>query len=359
MPRSEKEDKLVWLVLLMVGALIGASAFRGFPWKQESGADFGYRPDPAGTRQFLAELDQPLFKNAGAEAIAKAKGEDTFLYRAAYDAHQALYGSPWVCGRQDIGDCVSWAWGAHAVWFSQCVDWKTGRLAAPPPLVCTESVYGGSRVEARGKPEGGGGWGDGSYGGAAAKWCRDWGVIYREVVGSHDLRSYSGQKAKQWGNWGNGGEGDKGRLDAEAKKHPCKYVALVRTFDEAAAAIESGYPVAVCSGQGFSSQRDDAGFAAPQGSWAHAMCFMSVRYEKNGSPRDGLLCQNSWGPSWNGGPVWPKDQPAGSFWVDRKTVDRMLSGEDSFAVGSVAGFGWRDLNHREWIMPAPPERSGK
>jgi hypothetical protein len=27
----------------------------------------------------------------------------------------------------------------------------------------------------------------------------------------------------------------------------------------------------------------------------------------------------------------------------------MLRGEDSFAVGSVDGFGWRDLHHGEWM----------
>jgi hypothetical protein len=351
------KDNYIVAAAIMLAAVVAAALYRSGQDAARGSSDFGYEPNPAATAKFLAELDRPYFAQAGAEAIQKAQHKDTFLYRAAYDAHQALYGVPWVCGRQEIGDCVSWAWGAHAVWVSQCVDWKTGRLPAPPPLVCTESVYGGSRVEARGRQEGGGGWSDGSYGGAAAKWCRDYGIIYREEVAGHDLRSYSGQRAKQWGYWGNGGEGDKGKLDAEAKRHPCRHVALVKNFDEAAAAIESGYPVAVCSGQGFSSRRDNDGFAAPSGSWAHAMCFFAVRYAANGSPRDGLLCQNSWGANWNSGPVWPDDQPAGSFWVDKATVNGMLSGEDSFAVGSVDGFPWRDINHREWLMP--PAGSGK
>jgi hypothetical protein len=53
------------------------------------------------------------------------------------------------------------------------------------------------------------------------------------------------------------------------------------------------------------------------------------------------------------GPKWPDDQPDGSFWIDAKHIDGMLAGEDSFAVGSVEGFGWRDLHHGEWLAPGP------
>jgi hypothetical protein len=323
----------------------------------------GYTPDPEGTRAFLSELDRPLFRDAGAEALEKAVAAkaDTFIYRAAQKAHQARYGKPWVVGRQGIGDCVSWGW-AHGVYVSQSVDWDTGRLGEPPLMPATESVYGGSRVEARNKPEGGGGYSDGSYGGAAARWVRDWGVIYREKTGDHDLAIYSPDRAKAWGNYGNGGQGDKGKLDTIAKKHPAKHVALVRTFDEAAAAISSGFAVPVCSLQGFTSSRDANGYAKASGQWAHCMVFLAVRWKANGSPSDALLCLNSWGPSWISGPKWPEDMPEGSFWVERAVAERMLAGEDSFAVGSVSGFGWRDVNHGNWLAPMPIDtisRSGR
>lgn len=320
--------------------------------------DFGYQPNPEGVREFLMELDEPMFTQAGEAVIEEAKGVDTFLYRAGNKAHEALYSRPWVVERQGIGDCTSWGW-AHSVWLAQCVDWETGKLAQPPPFPSTEAIYGGSRVEARGKNGDGrspvGGYSDGSYGGACAKWVRDWGIVYRVNVGGHDLRAYSADRAKAWGAYGCGGQGDGGKLDAIAKAHPAKHVALVRSFKEAAAAIESGYPIAVCSMQGFASVRDDQGFAAPRGSWAHCMAFIGVRYEKNGSPRDALLCLNSWGPSWISGPSWPADMPRGSFWVDAKTVDSMLRGGDSFAVGSVEGFKPRDLHNGDWLMPAPQD----
>jgi hypothetical protein len=135
---------------------------------------------------------------------------------------------------------------------------------------------------------------------------------------------------------------------------------MVTDFDSAAAAIEAGFPVPVASMVGFASVTDEHGYAKASGTWAHQMCFIAVRYAKNSTPdnptpADALLCLNSWGPRWltyRG--KFPKDQPDGSFWVDRATVNRMLSQKDSFAVGSVAGFGWRDLSN-DVLAPPPPD----
>jgi hypothetical protein len=322
--------------------------------------NFGYTPNPEGVQRFLQELPQPMFRDAGAETIREANGVDTFLYRSAQKAHVALYGKPWVVERQGIGDCVSWGW-AHGIYVAQAVDWETGRLANPPPFPSTEAIYGGSRVEARGRSGDGsspvGGWSDGSYGAAAARWVRDWGVVYREPFPSlgYDLTAYSPDRAKKWGAYGAGGQGDGGRLDTIAKKHPATHVAMVTTWAEAASAIEAGFPIPVASMQGFASVTDEHGYAAASGQWAHEMCFLAVRYQKNGSPSDALLCLNSWGPKWityNG--KFPADQPDGSFWVDRQVVERMLAQKDSFAVGSVSGFGWRDLDNGGFLQPAPP-----
>lgn len=348
-----------WCVFLLLIGLAVAAVVHGTYGDRAPAGQFGYTPNPEGVERFLAELEQPLFRDAGAETIREAKGVDTFLYRAAYKAHAALYGKPWIVERQGIGDCTSWGW-AHGIYVAQCVDWETGRLANPPPFPSTEATYGGSRVEARGKPGDGtapvGGYSDGSYGAACARWVRDWGVIYREQVGGHDLRAYSAERAKAWGAYGNGGKGDGGKLDAIAKKHPATHVAMVKDFDAAAAAVEAGFPIPVCSMVGFTNERDQHGYARASGSWAHCMCFVAVRYQKNGSPSDALLCLNSWGPRWISGPRWPDDMPEGSFWVTRSTVERMLASQpDSFAVGSVAGFGWRDLDNGGFLMPAPPE----
>jgi hypothetical protein len=364
MQRANRDALRLFAVVFLLGLAASAIAvgLRGTPrpagWIASGDENFGYTPNPEGVERFLQELPQPLFRQAGEETVREAKGVDTFLYRAAQKAHVALYGRPWIVERQGIGDCVSWGW-AHGVYVAQAVDWETGRLANPPPFPCTEALYGGSRVESRGKPGDGkspvGGYSDGSYGAAAARWVHDWGIVYREQIGSLDLRSYSADRAKQWGAYGCGGQGDGGKLDAIAKKHPANHVALVTTWAEAAAAIEAGFPIPVASMQGFASKRDANGYAAASGQWAHEMCFVAVRYQKNGSPTDALLCLNSWGPHWISGPKWPADQPEGSFWVTRSVVESMLRQKDSFAVGSVAGFGWRDLHNGNWLAPAPPE----
>lgn len=355
MQRDEERTvffRLLALVLaLIVGAwLLGLNQSGPKSPTQGAGGNYGYDPNPEGTRRFLSELEQPMFAQAGEECIRKAQGKDTFLWRAGANVHKELYGTDWVVVRQGIGDCVSHGW-AHGCWMSACVAYELGELSEPPPMVASESVYGLSRVEARGRTTGS--WSDGSYGGAAAKAVRDWGVAFRikysAADGGHDLTQYDAGRAKQWGFYGNGGEGDSGKFDAVCKRHPMRHVALVKNFQEAAAAIESGYCVPVCSGYGFSSQRDEQGFARRQGSWSHCMVLCAVRY----GDRPGCCCLNSWGPRWNGGPKWPDDQPDGSFWIDAETVTGMLSGGDSFAVGSIEGFKWRDLHHGDWLMPAP------
>ncbi|NBW86816.1 MAG: hypothetical protein EBR23_08335, partial [Planctomycetia bacterium] len=126
--QQDSSKAIRWLaVALLLGV---ALAFVVNTGPRTVGADgqFGYLPDPEGVRRFLAELPQPLFRDAGAETVREAKGVDTFLYRAMLRAHQARYGKPFVVGRQGIGDCVSWGW-MHGVYVSQSIDWETGRLA--------------------------------------------------------------------------------------------------------------------------------------------------------------------------------------------------------------------------------------
>ncbi|MCC9608533.1 hypothetical protein LOC68_09795 [Blastopirellula sp. JC732] len=305
---------------------------------------FGYKPHPNETRQFLSTLPQPKLRQAAPQLFA-ARGppQDAFLYRALYKAYRDKFGTDWQVGRQGIGDCVSWGW-AHACDIHLAIMYCQGDSADWRP-VATESIYGGSRVEARGVSRGG--YSDGSYGGAAAKWVRDYGLIFREAYPSVDLSAYSSRRAKDWGNYGNGGKDDAGALDREAQKSPVRTVALVSTFDEAAAAIQSGYPVPVCSGQGFASTRDAEGFCKASGSWSHCMCFIGVRHD-----RRGLLCLNSWGPTWVSGPKWPADMPDGSFWVDEATVNRMLRQNDSFSVSGYDGFPFRQLDHAAWVHRA-------
>jgi hypothetical protein len=308
----------------------------------------GYTPDPLATRRFVASLPKPTLAQAGPDVLEAASERTALLYRALDRTHKARFGKPWVPHKQGIGDCVSHGWG-HACDVHLAIMVQLGDVEASSfELAATESIYGGSRVEARGISRAGRS--DGSSGGSAAKFVRDWGITFRQPYPDFgfDLTTYSSGRAKDWGDYGNGGAGDNGKFDTEAKKHPVREVTLVRSFKEAAAAIQSGYPVAVCSGQGFTSTRDKDGFARASGSWAHCMCFVGVRFD-----RKGLLCQNSWGATWISGPKWPADQPDGSFWVDEKTCDRMLGGGDSFAVSGYDGFPLKTLKHGDWASVRP------
>lgn len=325
----------------------------------EGSPNFGYVPDPRGTREFLRSLEHPSIRDAAphlfiddsdpkqqaGEGGDQPRGpptadEPVLLYKALYEAYAATHGgAQWRVGKQGIGDCVSWGW-AHGADVLLAVDWKLQRSGEWRPAA-TEAIYGGSRCEARGRDYAG--FGDGSYGGAAAKWVNRWGVLFRQGYPFEDLTTYSADRAKNWGAYGCGGRGPGAQTaDAEARLHPVRGVAVVESFDEAAAAIRSGYPVPVCSGQGFSSRRDQDGFCRPSGSWSHCMVFIGARFD-----RPGLLCLNSWGPSWVSGPRWPEDQPDGSFWVDARVATSMLDGGDSFAMSDEVGFPRRKLLHSE------------
>lgn len=310
---------------------------------------YGYTPDPAGAQAFLWSLDERTFADAAPDAMQKAELRDTFLYRALDKACRARYGKPFSPGRQLNGSCV--AWGAmHAVWIAESIEWELGNRSEPPLMPSTEGIYGGSRVEARGRPGDGqrpyGGWSDGSTGYAAAKWLKDWGVTYRRrydfdgrVV---DLTNYDKDVEKSWGAFGNGGQDDGGKFDAVAAKTPCKYVTNVRTWDELVAAITSGFPVTIASNVGFTKTRDSDGFCRASGVWMHQMCLAGLRKD-----RPGALVINSWGNYVQGG-KFPPDQPDGTFWADKQTVERILSQGDSWAIAEVA-FEWRDIRHDEWL----------
>ncbi len=321
--------------------------------------NFGYLPDPVATAEFLSELDQPRFAQAGSDCMENVKRQDTFLYRYANDAHLAVYGKPFAAWDQgSAGTCVSFGWGVGS-YIGQSVAWKQGELPAPPKLVATEPIYAGSRTLARLPPVKFAGFSDGSYGAAAARWvsgkCKDpavGGILYREVVGNHDLTRYSIAMSREWGAYGPPRD-----IAIAAANNRALAVAQVTTWDELVAAITSGYCVPICSDVGFAATkvRDKDGFLPRGGQWNHCMCCISIRFADGPGKRDGVLILNSWHLNWVTGPKWPDDQPDGSFWCSRADIEAILRQGDSFAIGSVNGFPFRELEHREWMQPVPQQ----
>lgn len=319
--------------------------------------NFGYEPNPAATAAFLRQLDKPKFREAGADCMAQAKPVDTFLWRYADEASRVVYGRPFQAWNQgSAGTCVSFGWGMGS-WISQSVDWKTGKLPHAPKLVATEPIYGGSRTAGRLPPVTFAGFSDGSYGAAAARWVSglkngQGGILYREKYGDTDLSAYSIDLSRKWGAYGVPKD-----LAIKANDHKAVAVALVDTWDELVAAITSGYCVPICSNVGFAatSVRDADGFLPVGGNWGHCMVIAGLRTADGPGKRDGALVINSWGTTWVRGPRWPADQPEGSFWASRSAIETILRQGDSFAIGGVDGFRYRDLDHAEWLQPAPPE----
>ena len=322
---------------------------------------FGYVPDPAGTKEFLAQLEKPTFRQAAAEVIAGAKQRDTYLYRAADKAHRAVYGKPFGPWNQGAhGSCVSFGW-AMGAYVGQAIEWQTGEQERPPLLVATEPIYGGSRTAARLPPVRLAGYSDGSYGAAAARWASGLkngrgGILYREKYGNVDLSTYSIPLSREWGN-----SGVPDALAVLANDHTARAVALIETWEGLCASLESGYPVPICSNVGFAATnfRDADGFLPRGGTWNHCMVAISVKYAKNSgvdgappmkNPRDGVLILNSWGANWCGGGKHPADQPDGSFWITRQDAEAIVRQGDSFSIGGATGFQYRDLHNGNWMM---------
>ena len=287
----------------------------------------GYVPDPEGAEAFVASLPHPTLASAGPDL--RAASEDVMLYPALLACQPS-----WRRGSQgQVGSCVGWGSSlavdvlaaCDIVWRKEAEAWKGRTIEA--------SLYGFSRVEARGQKSNTGG--DGSTGFHAAKAIRDFGALHYGVDYGGVVIEQRGteQRDRDWGR-----EGVPDTLEPFAKERRCQETTLAVDFDQAAAAISNGYPVVVCSGQGFSMSRDADGFCKPGGVWWHCMCFIGVRHGK----RPGLLCANSWGDSNTVGKHFPETMPEAvrncSFWVDADVATKMLSGRDSYVYAGYTGF---------------------
>lgn len=246
-------------------------------------------------------------------------GKPTLLYKAFLDV---LGGHPDYPSQQ-IGDCVGFGHG-HGLDMLQCVEIALG-APAEYRETSTEFIYATSRETA-----GLLGGGDGSYGAAAVTAMTTVGVVSREAVG--DGGAYSGRRAKDWGHRGAPAE-----LKALAASFKLGSAARVTTWAELSAAVANGYPVTICSNQGFTVERDADGFCRAKGTWAHCMVIGGLRFD-----RPGACILQSWGPDQPTGPT-ALDQPSYSFWADRPAVERILAQGDSWALAKAPVFVPREL----------------
>ena len=343
MPPSKTADRIAAAVAIGLGLLITVAT-----WRSEDQNQYGYISDPEGASLYAASLPKPTYAEAVPEAMAKTVPVDTFLWRPANAAHIERYGVPFTCSNQkNVGSCVAHG-AAHCVYIAACVAWARGERDEPPLLVHQGCLYGGARVEARGKDGSGtnpvGGYRDGATGWGAAKFLRDFGVVWKKNYPSRDCTTSGVEIEKEMGAFGCGGRGDDGRMDAEAKKVPCHYVAQVKTYDELIAALTSGTPVTLASTQGFRRTLNADSVAEPSGTWHHQMVAVGYRTDI-----PAVAIMNSWGDYITyTAPRWPADLPDGTFWAERDVVSRMLAQGDCWAISDVA-FKYKPINNSDWM----------
>lgn len=297
----------------------------------------------------LATMPAPYFDQAKGDLVCDEKTEVLL-----YEHVRAVTGQDAPKGPQKIGDCVSWASACFAN-YMQCVVMalhlqKAGLLSATQQEkndfflqdgdgtgrrqifepAASEAIYALGRVEVGHQK---GSMQDGSTGSWNAQAIAKYGYLSRPDLGRLGFSpDYDPNRAKSWG-----AKGLPDELEPIAHNHLVKMVSQVSNFKDAAALIQNGRPVIVCSNRGFTMQRDSQGFCKPQGVWQHGMCFISVRWD-----RPGLLCNQNWGPNCPTGPVY-KAQPDNTFWVDASVVDYMLSQKDSYSGTELDGYFTKDV----------------
>lgn len=286
-----------------------------FPYGHLCGwlGDGGHRP--------IAATMPKLIETNLARSATTAPTKNVLLYKCWTEVFSGDPDYP----AQKIGDCVSFG-HSHANDLLQTIEVYLGDLDRDAVhQTDTEFIYATSREVA-----GMLGRQDGSYGSAAVKAMTTIGMVSRAMLGSNG--TYSGQRAKEWG-W----HGAPANVKAMAAAYKLGSAAQVTTWDELVTAISSGYPVTICSGQGFTLTRDSDGFCAARGHWGHCMFIAGIRFD-----RPGACVVQSWGPDSPSGPL-ALGQPSFSFWADRPVIERIVGEGDSWALSKTPGFAPRSL----------------
>lgn len=285
----------------------------------------GWIHQPEAVQDVLSRMVHPLFARAAPRLSGAGEGKTTLLYKAWKSVNNGSYLD---YPAQTIGDCVSHGFG-HAIDLLEAVDLALNKKRIEFKQTATEAVYAMARVDiGRGQL----GNDDGAVGAWAAQAVTTLGTLPRDVVGDYD-----GRRAKLWGY-----QGVPAALRAKAGEHKVRTTSLVQTYEELEDALSNGYPVPVCSNQGFTMERDTQGFCSPKGTWGHCMLIVGVRSDE----RPGACILQSWGKNVPSGPI-SLDQPDNSFWVDRSIVERMLGMRDSWALSQFDGYPAQDLP-AEW-----------
>jgi hypothetical protein len=291
----------------------------------------GWHDRPEEVAKVLASLPMPFFGAAAPELAGAGAGKVSLLFPVVRQA----YGKDLV-RTQSRGTCTSQGWSGLVDYLKAWQIVKAQISGAPFPYgdaqalapTSHEVIYAGERIQV-GKGQLGNG--DGGVGAWCAKFVTDFGTLQQGVYGDIDLTVPSDEKACAWATRRGGGV--PAALLPLAAEHIVKTTSQVNTYEEVRDLHASGKTTAVCSNVGFTMARDADGFCVRSGRWGHCMLLIA---SDDTFKRPGCLCQNSWGDYLKGPTRW--DQPAGSFWIDADTVNRMLAEGDSFTASDVVGY---------------------
>ncbi|WP_437224980.1 hypothetical protein SH661x_000408 [Planctomicrobium sp. SH661] len=296
---------------------------------------FGWCP-PSLADQEMISNSVPPFAIQDAPSWGSAEGAVVHLW----DYARAINGGKHLpTYYQETGDCVSMGY-SNAVNYLQAVQIAVHGASHQFRSVFQPYNYGVSRTA---KECGAGKLGRSA--GSNGSWAVRAGQLYGNLPADLEgVPKYSGSLADSWGY-----KGPPEEFFAKAEAFKLTSFAKVTTYEQVRDAIANGYPVTVASNQGFAMKQkliDGKMVATPSGSWAHQMCFIGVD-DVSGH----VYCLNSWGENAHSKPAG--DEPPGGFWVDKRTVNRMVGQGDSFALSMFDGFPYRPLNF-DTFLALPP-----
>lgn len=300
----------------------------------------GAKYDPEAREALYASLPEPdgekVAMQYGLAESGAGKLSIPFIY-----SHQQ-YPKCWPCPGQETGDCVGHG-GKNAIFVLCGVE-----CALEIPDEVTGLFEGWPVVSDRGEDNGVFAfepiYGDRGHGGQGASCDRliqhvtSWGgAMLRQNYPEIDLDLTDIKTSVAIG-WGRSQTPENVR--AIAKQHQvrsatdCSGHEVVRDF------VHNGFPIWVCSGYGWSSQRDENGYSKRSGSWSHSWIIMGyddrdVTKQKYGFPL--ALYNHDWG-IWNEGGRrilgTDIDIPEGSMWIDARLLDNC----DCTAMAGFTGF---------------------
>ncbi len=319
-----------------------------------SGAQYatGWRDEPEKVIEKHDEwrAQRPIeFAQLGAAILASDDNAPVFLFDGEKNVRGKVEGA-W--NQKSVGSCVGFGFsrGENDLMLYEIA---CGELERDPGAdMSPEAVYAGSRVEVGGGRLGNS---DGSLGSWAADFVLRWGAVLRKKYGNVDLTTYSETLCRQLGS-----QGLPADIEAEAKLHPVRSVAVVRNKEEAWAALGAGKPVVPCSNRGFDSGLDTDGFCAPRGSWPRPRGRRARRAAVHPTHGRTILNANSWanylGATGTEKIYYVKQDgstgwfylPLGHFCIaiDKNTaIDEMTNSGDTHTLAGLTGWNVTRLDY--------------